>query len=124
MDSRHMSGVTLRKSPLGAGGLMVIAKMSGSGQACSSLARSSAFDESATIGLTLTLYFAEIALAAFFNLSLRLSGNHQVHTCLCQSFSRCPSHPGAPACHYGFLALYLKIHSGSSLVNYVSRSQG
>ena len=52
---------------------MVIAKMSGSGQASSSLARSSAFDESATIGLTLILYLVEISSAAFSSLSFRLA---------------------------------------------------
>ena len=71
IDSLHISGVTVRKSPFGSGGLMVMAKMSGSGHAENNLARPSSVDESATIGVTIFPYFSVISLAAFSSLSSR-----------------------------------------------------
>ena len=74
MDSRHISGVTFRKSPLGAGG-MVIAKMSGSGLASSSLARSQPLmichDR-----LNIDFVFNRNFLGCFFQSFLSPSGNH------------------------------------------------
>ena len=71
IDSRHCSGVTWRKSPFGSGGLIVMARMSGLGQASKSARRPSSFDESATTGVTLASYFSEISRAALTSRSSR-----------------------------------------------------
>ena len=70
-ESRHMSGVSSRKSPFGLGGLIVMLRMSGEGQAENKACRPASVEESATTGVTSARYFSAISMAALFSRSSR-----------------------------------------------------